>query len=117
MGFGVDLTSNLISVIRKWTTAAAWNSCHFSVLSSGRVLQKGLVWIRCSVQREAISIVPGMSWFYCPFRAEGSKQGRLLGEAVVQVALVVRSLQGSQQLSASGADGLYCLKSSKCSQA
>jgi len=31
MGFGVDSTSNLVSVIRKWTVATAWNSCHFSV--------------------------------------------------------------------------------------
>lgn len=62
-------------------------------------------------------VIPGMSWFYCPFGAEGSKQGRSLEEAMVQVALVVRSLQGSQQLSASELDGLYCLKSSERSQA
>lgn len=76
-------------------------------------MQKGLVWIRCLEQR----VIPGVSWFYCPFGAEGSKQGRLLGEAMVQVALVVGSLQWSQQLSASGMDGLYCLKSSELSQA
>lgn len=69
------------------------------------------------MQRGAISVIPGMSWFYCPFGEEGSKQARSLGEAMVQVALVVRSLQGSQQLSALGADGLYCLKSSEHSQA
>lgn len=60
----------------------------FYHLSSGRILQKCLVWIRCLVQRGAISVIPGMSWFYCPFWAHGSKQGRLLGKVVVQVALV-----------------------------
>lgn len=69
------------------------------------------------MQRGAISVIPGMNWFYCPFGAEGSKQGRLLGEAMILVALVVRSLRGSQQLSASGMDGLYCLKSSERGQA
>lgn len=67
------------------------------------------------MQRGAISVIPGMSWFYCPCGAEGSIKGGSLGEAVVQVALVVRSLQGSQQLSAPGTDGLCCLKSSESS--
>lgn len=67
------------------------------------------------MQREAISVIPGMSWFYCPFKAERSKQGRSLRDAVVQVALEVRSLQGSQQLSAPGVDGVSCLKSSEYS--
>lgn len=44
------------------------------------------------MQRGAISVIPGMSWFYCPFGAEGSKQGKSLGEAMVQVALVERRL-------------------------
>lgn len=47
--------------------------------------------------------------------AEGSKQGRSLRGAVVQVALVVRSLQESRQLSALGVDELSCLKSSEYS--
>lgn len=67
------------------------------------------------MQREAISAIPGMSWFYCPFRAEGSKQGRSLRDAVAQVALEMRSLQGSQQLSVPGVDEVSCLKSSKYS--
>lgn len=65
------------------------------------------------MQREAISVIPGMSWIYCQFRAEGSKQGRSLRDAVVQVALEVRSLQGSQQLSAPGVNEVSCLKSSE----
>lgn len=56
-----------------------------------------------------------MSWFYCPFRAEGSKQGRSLRDAVAQIALEMRSLQGSQQLSVPGVDEVSCLKSSKYS--
>lgn len=67
------------------------------------------------MQREAISVIPGMSWFHCPFGAMGSKQGRSLRGAVVQVALVVRSLQESRQLSALGVDELSCLKSSEYS--
>lgn len=55
MGFGVGLTSDLITVITKQT--AAGNSCHFSVRVQAGVCRK--VWSVFSAERSHLSY----SWY------------------------------------------------------